>query len=51
MKVLKNVFVELLPFSNWALKTFYKDICKTIIARSFKNGQLIEDEEKITWLK
>ena len=28
---------------------FYHDISKTITARSFKLGQLIEDDEQINW--
>ena len=33
------------------MKFCNQDISKTITARSFKLGQLIEDNEKITWLK
>ena len=33
------------------MKYCNQDISKTITARSFKLGQLIEDNEKITWLK
>ena len=49
---LKNFF---LFFSNylllqiWTLKMCIHDISKTITARSFKLGQLIEDDEEIDW--
>ena len=31
-------FVELLPYANFCIKNF-------IVARSFKHGQLVEDDE------
>ena len=39
------VFSNYLPLQIWTLKICYHDISKTIIARSFKLGQLIEDDE------
>ena len=33
------------PFAIWTLKICYQDILKSITARSFKLGQLIEDDE------
>ena len=38
-------FFELSPFAVWTLKICNHDISKTITARSFKLGKLIEDEE------
>ena len=35
----------------WALETCYQDISKIIKASCFKHGQLVEDDEWITWLK
>ena len=40
-------FMNYLPLQIWTLKICYHDISKTIIARSFKLGQLIEDDEEI----
>ena len=61
MKILKKFFF----FSNyptlilfllnyptlqiWTLKICIHDISKTITARSFKLGQLIEDDKEINW--
>ena len=48
MKILKNVilfFSNYLPLQIWTLKFCNHDIAKTITARSFKHGQLIEDDE------
>ena len=38
-------FLNYLPLQIWTLKICINDISKTIIARSFKLGQLIEDDE------
>ena len=38
-----------LPLQIWTLKFCNHDISKIIIARSFKLGQLIDDDELITW--
>ena len=43
------IFFELSPLQIWTLKICIHDISKTIIARSFKLGQLVEDDEKINW--
>ena len=48
MKIRKKVlffFSNYLPLQIWTLKICYYDISKTIKARSFKLGQLIEDDE------
>ena len=52
MKIKEKViffFLNYLPLQIWTLKICIHDISKTIIARSFKLGQLIEDDEKINW--
>ena len=55
MKIRKKVilfFSNYLPFQIWSLKICIHDISKTITAsraRSFKLGQLIEDDEEINW--
>ena len=52
MKILKKVilfFSNYLPLQIWTLKICIYDILKTITARSFKLGQLIEDDEEINW--
>ena len=41
----KTFFFNNLPLQIWTLKIFIHDISKTITARSFKLGQLIEDDE------
>ena len=38
-------FSNYLPLQIWTLKICIHDISKTITARSFKPGQLIEDDE------
>ena len=38
-------FSNYFPLQIWTLKIGYHDISKTITARSFKLGQLIEDDE------
>ena len=48
MKILKKVilfFSNYLPLKIWTLKICNHDISKSITSRSFKLGQLIEDEE------
>ena len=42
-------FLNYLPLQIWTLKICNHDISKTIIARSFKLNQLIEDDEQINW--
>ena len=52
LKKKKNVyffFSNCLPLLIWTLKICIHDISKTITARSFKLGQLIEDDEEINW--
>ena len=44
-------FSNYLPLKIWTLKICIHDIPKTITARSFKLGQLIEDDEQINWRK
>ena len=49
MKILEKVilffFSNYLPLQIWTLKICIHDISKTITARSFNFGQLIEDNE------
>ena len=48
MKIKEKVillFSNYLPLPIWTLKICYHDISKTITARSFKLGKLIEDDE------
>ena len=48
MKIKKKViifFSNYLPLQIWTLKIDNHEISKTITARSFKLGQLIEDDE------
>ena len=48
MKIRKKkllFFFELSPFADLYFENLYYDILKTIIAWSFKLGQLIEDDE------
>ena len=40
-------FSNYLPLQIWTLKICNHDISKSITARSFKLGQLIEDDEEI----
>ena len=42
-------FSNYLPLQIRTLKICNHDISKTLTARSFKLGQLIEDDEKINW--
>ena len=42
-------FSNYLSLQIWTLKICNHDISKTITARSFKLGQLIEDDEEINW--
>ena len=52
MKVKEKVilfFSNYLPLQILTLKICNHDILKTITARSFKLGQLIEDDEQINW--
>ena len=52
MKILKKVilfFSNYLPLQIWTKEICIYDISKTITARSFKLGQLIEDDEEINW--
>ena len=44
-------FSNNLPLQIWTLKICIHDISKTITARSFKFGQLIEDDEYINCRK
>ena len=39
------IFFHYLPLQIWTLKICNHDIAKTITARRFKFGQLIEDDE------
>ena len=48
MKIKKKVilfFSTYLPLQIWTLKNCVHDILKSITARSFKLGELIEDDE------
>ena len=47
MKIRKKVifFFNYLPLQIWTLKICIHDISKTITARSFKLGQLVEDDQ------
>ena len=38
-----------LPLQFWTLKICNHDISKTTTAKSFKFGQLIDDDEEINW--
>ena len=55
LKIGKNLKKKVIFFSNyhplqiWTLKICNHDISKPVMARSFKLGQLIEDDEKINW--
>ena len=42
-------FSNYLPLQIWILKICNHDILKTTTARSFKLGQLVEDDEEINW--
>ena len=45
MKKVNVFFSNYLPLQFWTLKICNHDISKTFIGRSFKLGQLIEDDE------
>ena len=52
MKIKEKVillFSNYLPLQIWTLKICIHAVSKTITARSFKLGQLIEDDEQINW--
>ena len=52
MKIKEKVivfFFNYLPLQIWTLKICIHAISKIITARSFKLGQLIEDDEQINW--
>ena len=52
MKIKEKVilfFSNYLPLQIRTLKICNHDISKTITARSFKLGQLVEDDEQINW--
>ena len=51
MKFCKKVIfsANYLPLQIWTLKICNHDISKSITARRFKLGQLIEDDEKNDW--
>ena len=52
MKILTKViifFQNYLPLQIWTLKICIYDISKTITAKGFKLGQLIEDDQEINW--
>ena len=52
MKIKEKVnlfFSNYIPLQIWTLKICIHDISITITARSFKLGQLIEDDEQINW--
>ena len=52
MKIKRKVilfFLNYLSLQIWTLKICNHDISKTITARSYKLGQLIEDDEEINW--
>ena len=42
-------FSNYLPLQIWTLKICNHDFSKSSTARSFKLGQLIEDDEEINW--
>ena len=48
-KKLFHFFSNYLPLQIWTLKICNHDISKSSTARSFKLGQLIEDDEEINW--
>ena len=49
LKVSYFIFFELSPFADLDFENLYCDISKTITTRSFKLGQVIEDDEDIYW--
>ena len=44
-----KTLTELCPFEGLKVQICNHDISKTITARSFKLGQLIENDEEINW--
>ena len=48
-KLLFFFFSNYRPLQIWTLKICIHDISKTITDRSFKLGQLIEDDNEINW--
>ena len=42
-------FSNYISLQIWTLKICIHDISKTLTAKSFKLGQLIEDDEEIKW--
>ena len=50
-KKLLFFFSNYLPLQIWAMKICNHDILKSVTARSFKLGQLIECDKWIDWLK
>ena len=42
-------FSNYLPLQIWAMKICNHDISKSVTARKFKLGQLIESDERINW--
>ena len=54
MKIRKKVisfFLNYLPLQIWTMKICNHDISKTITARSFKLGQLIEEVDQLVKIK
>ena len=49
LKKLLYFFSNGLSLQIWTLKICNHDLSKTITARSFKPGELIEVDEKINW--
>ena len=49
LKKVISLFSNYNPLQIWTLKICIYDISKTITARSFKLGQLIENDEEINW--
>ena len=51
MKSYKKIFFfsNYLPLQIWTLKICNHDFSKSITARSFKLGQLIEDGKQLNW--
>ena len=44
-----SIFSNYLPLQIWTLKIFNHETSESITARSFKLGQLIDDDEYINW--
>ena len=49
LKKIYFILFELSPFADLDCEICIHDISKTITARSFKLGQLIEHDEEIDW--